>query len=151
MKDKLNKSLNYAPKEAIRIINEYLPHPYGCLNCFCPSKEVEDLSENGKNSLIGLRQKFNKLIVPIHLRQSFFNKSGEGDRSKAVNFNITRTLNILSSLEDLSNYPELPEKCRAALLQLKNDISRNPTTATTPLLSSAGQLDGREDESYTRN
>lgn len=152
MKEKLNKSLSYAPKEAVKIIKQYLPHPYGCLNCLCGSKELEDITKTGKDSLSKLKIEFEKLVVPVHLRQSFFNKHGGGDKSKAIIFNITQTLTILASLEDKSNYPELPEKCRAALIQLKEDISLNSTSASTPLLSSAGlnPLDGRDEESYTR-
>lgn len=146
MKDKLNNSLNYAPKEALTIINRYLPHPYSCLSCInCQDQEIEEVSQNGIESLKTLRREFNKLIVPIHLKKNFFNQNG--DKNKAISFNVSRTIEILKTVGDDSQYPELPENCKIALTQLKNDFENNGITVSTPLLADGG----RDQESYQNN
>ncbi len=141
MQEKLKNSLNYAPKEALVIISQYLPHPYACFSC-CQDQEIEEVSEQGKESLRKLRKEFNNLIVPIHLKKSFFNE--KGNKNKATGFNISKTIEILSNIGDPIRYPGLPENCKIALNQLKVSLEQNANNETSALLGH----EEREQESY---
>ncbi len=136
-----NHSLNYAPKEALKIVNRYIPHTYNCLPC-CRTVENEEISEKGKDSLQRLKQDLKKLEVPIHLKSSFFSQHGAGVKDKAIHFNISRTIQILQTAQSEEKYPELPNNCRTALAELKTELEQKIDPAKEHLLSA------REPESY---
>lgn len=136
-----NHSLNYAPKEALKIVNLYIPHTYNCLPC-CRNVENEEISETGKNSLQQLRRVLKNLEVPIHLKSSFFSQHGAGVKDKAIHFNISRTIQILRAAQNESDYPELPNKCRTALAELNTELEQKIDPSKEPLVTS------REPESY---